>query len=66
MTSPFRHNKKQRRSYRKHAKAAATAADKLADKGMDPQIVGAMQKLVEINTKLGLAKRRKKKPKNPK
>jgi len=66
MTSPFRYNKKQRRNHRKHAKAEAMAADKLANKGMDPQIVAGMRRMAEINTKLSLAKRRKKKPENPK
>jgi len=65
MTSPFRYNKKQRRNYRKHAKAEATAADKLADKGMDPQIVAGMRSMADINTRLSLAKR-KKKTKTPK
>lgn len=65
MTSPFRYNKKQRKDYRKRAKADAIAADKLAEEGMDPQIVDAMRRLADINTKLSLAKRRKKKPKNP-
>ena len=40
------------------------AADKLAEKGMDPQIVAGVRKLADINTKLSLAKRRKSKPKN--
>jgi hypothetical protein len=66
MTSPFRYNKKERRNLRKRAKADAIAADKLADKGMDPQIVASAQRMAEINTKLSLAKRHKKKPQNPK
>jgi hypothetical protein len=66
MTSPFRYNKKQRRNHRKRAKAQAMAADKLAYKGMDPRIVAGIRRIAEINTELSLAKRRKKKPKNPK
>ncbi len=66
MTSPFRYNKKQRKDYRKRAKANATAADKLAENGMDPQIVAGMRTLADINAKLSLAKRRKNKPNNPK
>ena len=65
MTSPFRYNKKQRKYYRERAKADTIAADQLAEKGMDPQIVDAVRKLADINTKLSLTKRRKKKPKNP-
>jgi hypothetical protein len=66
MASPFRSNKKQRREYRKHAKAFAALADKAAEKGMDPQIAAAARKIAEINSKLSLAKRRKKKPKDAK
>ena len=66
MTSPFRYNKKQRKNYRRHAKAEAMAADNLADQGADPQIVASMRRMAEINTKLSSAKRRKKKPTNPK
>ena len=65
MTSPFRYNKKQRKSYRRQAKAESEVADKLAAKGIDPQIVAAMRTMADINTRAGLA-RRKKKPKTPK
>jgi hypothetical protein len=65
MTSSFRYNKKQRKYYRERARADAIAADKLAENGMDPQIVDAVRKLADINTKLSLAKRRKNQPKNP-
>jgi hypothetical protein len=61
MTGPFRQSKKQRRDYRKHAKAEAIAADKLAEKGIDPQIVADMRRMAEINTRLCLAKRPEKK-----
>ena len=37
MTSAFRYNKKQPKKYRRRAKAASEAADKLAAKGIDPQ-----------------------------
>lgn len=66
MTSPFRYNKKQRRNFRKHAKTQVMAADKGAEKGMNPQIVAGMRTLAEANTKLSVAKRRKKKPMTPK
>jgi len=62
MTSPFRYNKKQRKDYRKQAEANAMAADKLAEKGMDPQTVAGVRTLADINTKLSSAKRRKSKP----
>jgi acetyl-CoA carboxylase carboxyltransferase component len=60
MTTPFRYNKKQRKSYRGQAKAESKAADKLAAKGVDPQIVAAMRTMADINTRLSRAKRKKK------
>ena len=38
------------------------AADKLAEKGMDPQTVAGVRTLADINTKLSSAKRRESKP----
>jgi hypothetical protein len=66
MSSPFRYNKKRRKYYRKKAKDFALAADTLAEKGVDPQIVAAIRKIADIDRKLSLAKRRKKKPTRPK
>jgi len=63
MASPFYFNKKERKSYRKRAKANAIAADKLAEKGMDPQLVDTVRRITDINTRLSLMKRRKKKTK---
>jgi hypothetical protein len=52
MTTPFRYNKKQRKRYRGQAKAESEVADKLAAKGIDPQIVAAMRTMADINTRL--------------
>jgi hypothetical protein len=64
MSSPFRYNKKQRKKYRKHAKAEIKAADKFATEGSNPQSVAALRTLADLNTKMSLAKRHKKKSKN--
>ena len=55
MTSPFRYNKKQRKNYRKRVKAQLKAADKAED----PQSEATLRTLVDINSRISLAKRRK-------
>ncbi len=65
MASPFYFNKKERKSHRKRAKANAIAADKLAEKGLDPQLVETVRRVADSNTRFSLMKRRKNKPKNP-
>lgn len=62
--SPFRYNKKQRKYYRRRAKAETKAADKFTAEGTKPQSVAVLRELAELNTKISLAKRRKKKSKN--
>jgi hypothetical protein len=63
MPGPFRHNKKQRKYYRRRAKAELKAADKFAAEGNKPHAVEVLRRLAESNTKMSLAKRRKKKSK---
>jgi hypothetical protein len=64
MASPFRYNKKQRKRYRKSAKAATKAADEFAAEGNRPESVGVLRKLADFDTKMSLAKRSKKKKSN--
>lgn len=64
MASPFRYNKKQRKYYRRRAKAEIKAADKLAAEGTNPQSAAVLRTLADSSLKRSLAKRRKKNSKN--
>jgi hypothetical protein len=66
MASPFRRNKKQRKYYRKSAKAWTKAADELAAESIRPEIEAVCRKIADFDTKMSLAKRRKKKPRDSK
>jgi hypothetical protein len=62
MTSPFRYNKKQRKRYRRRAKAEMKVAGKFANAEKNPKAVADLQWLADLNTKI--AKKRKGKSKN--
>jgi hypothetical protein len=61
MPSPFRYNKKQRKYWRKSAKAHTASAAKLADEGTKREFVALSQQMADLSTKMSLTKRRKKK-----
>jgi len=63
MVSPFRYNKKQRKYYRKRAKANLEAAKKFEAEGTKSQFVDVSRMLADFDTKMSLAKRRKKRSK---
>lgn len=66
MTSPFRHNKKTRKRWRKSAKRAAVLADQFEKEGTKPEFVPSLRWQADFCNRLAVAKRRKKKSKKSK
>jgi len=65
MGSPFRYRKKTRKRYRRHAKKEIMAAEKFEAEGIKQWAADLSRRLAALNTRMSLAKRRKKKSKNP-
>jgi hypothetical protein len=62
MTTPFRHNKKERRRLRGRAKKWAIAADKLEKESTKPDSVEVLRRLAGFSSRMALAKQVPKKP----
>ena len=61
MGSPFRYRKKQRKRYRRHAKKEIMAAEKFESEGIKQWAADLSRWLAAFDTRMSLAKRRKKK-----
>jgi hypothetical protein len=63
MTTPFRHNKKERKRLRGRAKKWVVAADKLEVEGTRPDAVAVLRRIADLSSRMALAKQVTKKPK---
>jgi len=64
MPSPFRYNKKSRKKLRRNVKNLTDAACKFEAEATNPEGARVLRWLASLDTRMSLAKRPKKKPKN--